>query len=1051
MTNQLEIVRAGAGSGKTTDLCDTVAGAVAAGLDPARILATTFTRRAAAELKGRIQAKLLEDAGGNAVSAHRNADRLELAAIGTVHSVAHRLIQRYSIPLGLSPRLKVLIESARDSALKDLLGTVEADDWESLTNVARRLAVADLRGLMLALLAAKRGNRITDEDFRSQLHASAERVCELLAPQGAVPTASPTTRLYELVDQALAQIEGLTNDTTQDTQKARQVLRQLQSQRSAAWTNYVRAAKITAGKRSGANQLLDGLRLHGATVRRHPGLHADVRQFSELLAQQVIALELRYQEFKTERGLVDFTDLEILFLTLLESNELVDVLCHDFELVLVDEFQDTNPLQLAIFGRLRQLAPRSRWVGDPKQAIYGFRGTDPQLVNDVWNNAPNASRTGLPNNYRSQKGLVELTGKLFEPIFGVEARQEPIHSPLPKGIERWVFASRNQTDDAHALGCGIAALHSEGTRYGDIAVLERSNRQLATLASSLDDLGIPYLLESPGLLSTRECALVLAGLRLVADRSDSLAAAQTLHILSDPAVDTPEWIVERLSAIRAAETVSQAQPDGPKTFAFPWEGDARFAAIERIDRNLASPAVIVQQVIEALNVPTLLSGWGDAARRSSHLDSLLLHASEYEEAALEAGTSATLTGLILHLESLAQDDRDFRYPPLGHDAVMLITYHLAKGLEWPVVILSGLQSERDPDMWSPAVSGGGPSHDDPLLGRVLRFWQWPFGYSDGPFPGPLTGTGLEIDALQSTEGQDRAQQEEEESLRLLYVGFTRAKKKLVLAHRAGKYAWLSRLPDVDTLLDCSRGEGEHVVDDVDTTFVIRHFDASMVDGSRKARSTSETWLTAQSTSAGMPIVERYHQPSTASTATPAGVFRIENLSGPSFFPSGAKEEHYGVIGDAVHAYFAALPSMAALAQERKERIAARCIAAFSIGGYITPADLVSAGDRFIAWVQGKYPGAVWYTEIPLTSPRADGGQWNGAVDLLLQLPNGAVVVVDHKSAPIRREHCGNKAATFAGQLRSYREILQAVGQNVESTWVHFPLAGVMAEMPLDNY
>ncbi len=99
----LEVVRAGAGSGKTTDLCDTVAAAVGQGLDPARILATTFTRKAAAELKGRIQAKLLESRDVDAMIAHSRADRLELAAIGTVHSVAHQLLVRYAIQLGLSP------------------------------------------------------------------------------------------------------------------------------------------------------------------------------------------------------------------------------------------------------------------------------------------------------------------------------------------------------------------------------------------------------------------------------------------------------------------------------------------------------------------------------------------------------------------------------------------------------------------------------------------------------------------------------------------------------------------------------------------------------------------------------------------------------------------------------------------------------------------------------------------------------------------------------------------------------------------------------------
>lgn len=1046
MSNQLEIVRAGAGAGKTTDLCNTVASAVAAGLDPARILATTFTRKAAAELKGRIQETLIEKGSGDVIAAHQNADRLELAAIGTVHSVAHQLIQRYAIQLGLSPRLKVLIETAGDRALRDLLGMIEADAWDKLSDVAERLSVANLHALMLSLLAAKRGNRIADDAFRSQMWASAERVCELLAPQGVLPTPSPIERLYELVDQALGQNEALTNDTTQDTQKARQTLRQLKSQQSPAWSNYVRAGKIAAGKRSGANQLLDGLRSHGASVRRQPGLHADVRHLSNLLAEQVVALELRYNAYKTERGLVDFTDLEVLFLTLLEDANLADILCRDFDLVLVDEFQDTNPLQLAIFERLRQLARRSRWVGDPKQAIYGFRDTDPQLVNDVWHNAPNATRTELPKNYRSQKGLVQLTGKLFEPIFGDEAVQQPAKPSIPRGIERWLFASKNQTDDAISLGCGIAALHAEGIRYGDIAVLERSNRQLAALATSFDALGIPYLLECPGLLSTREGALVLAGLRLVADRSDSLAASQVLHILSDSGDDTPAWIIERMNAIRNSESASEAGTETPSSFPVPWQGDARFVAIEQIDRKVASPSVIMQQVIEALDVPTLLSHWGDAARRSSHLDSMLLHASEYEETAVEAGAAATLTGLILHLEALAAEGKDARYPPQGHDAVTLTTYHSAKGLEWPVVVLSGLNSERDPNMWSPVVTGGDPVHDHPLAGRVLRYWPWPFGHTEGEFPGPLTGTGLEIDALQSPEGQVRIQQDQEENMRLLYVGVTRAKNKLVFAHRVGKYSWLGRLPNVDAILECSRGSGEHALDGIETTFVMRQFDASMGETYRQDLPSSETWLSGQRTSESLSLVDRYHRPSEAPVPKTSANFRVEHLPGPSYFPSGAKEEQFVSIGDAVHAYLAAMPSMTALPQDKRVSVAARCIAAFSVGGFILPTDLVDAGDRFVAWIRDKYPGATWHTETFVSSPREGGGQWTGSVDLLLQLPDGDVVVVDHKSAPIRREHCANKAATYAGQLSAYREILRAQGMTIKSAWIHFPLAGVMAEV-----
>ena len=164
--------------------------------------------------------------------------------------------------------------------------------------------------------------------------------------------------------------------------------------------------------------------------------------------------------------MVDFTDLEILLLQLLEDEALAARLAEDFDLVLVDEFQDTNPLQLAIFQQLRRFSPRSRWVGDPKQAIYGFRDTDPELVDDIWENAPDAARTELPNNHRSQSGLVQLVGMLFKPIFGDDAEQEPKKPPAARGVERWIFDTKNQTDDAIALACGVAKLKNEGIRFG---------------------------------------------------------------------------------------------------------------------------------------------------------------------------------------------------------------------------------------------------------------------------------------------------------------------------------------------------------------------------------------------------------------------------------------------------------------------------------------------------------------------------------------------------------------------------------------------------------
>lgn len=1042
---KLEVVRAGAGSGKTTDLCQTVADAVVDGLDPARILATTFTKKAAAELKGRIQAKLLAGPDGQS-AAHQHADRLELAAIGTVHSVAHQLLSRYAIEMGLSPRLEVITESAAERTLSDLLGAIPVSEWQPMADCAERLGVDELNRRILSLLASKRGNLISDADFASHMESSAARVCELLAPDGSDTNETPVSQLYDFANDALTNIDALANDTTQKTKGALQKLRRLKSRRISLWGSYLEAARITAGKTSGADRMLEALRNHASSICENPRLHADVRDFSSLLAAATIRLDSQYRDYKSERGFVDFTDLETLLLKLLGNENLATRLAEDFDLILVDEFQDTNPLQLAIFQELRRFSPRSRWVGDPKQAIYGFRDTDPELVDDIWNNSTDAERTELPNNHRSQRGLVQLVGFLFEPIFGEDAKQIPQREAMPRGIERWLFDTKNQNDDATALACGIARLHSEGIPFGDMVILERMNRLLPPIASAFDTLGIPYLFENGGLLSTREGAVVLAGLRLVADRSDSLAAATVLHLLSDPEQDTPDWISERLQAL--SESQASDEEGTSSGFDAPWKDDPRFTRIDTIERNVLSPTLVAQQVIEALDLPTLVQKWGDPARRCSNLDSLLQHTREYEESAFDGGHAATLSGLILHLEQLASEELDIRYPPQGHDAVTLMTYHSAKGLEWPVVVLSGLNSDRSADMWSPVVTGGGQSDAGPLEGRILRSWCWPFGMTGARPPKRRTGSDLDGNALASPEGQERTDRETRENLRLLYVGCTRAKHKLVFAHRAAKSGWLDRLPGVNSLLDCNLEEGEHGLEGIDTTLVLRRLNADMIDDCRIPAIQQERWLSLTGDLQPSDLSPRFHSPSQAPDESENATFHTEELAGSSHFPSGADESQYSAIGDAVHSYLAALPSIRSLDDAAKERVAERCLAAFSVTGILSPSVLVSSGERFCQWVEKNFPDARWHVEIPASGNRAAGGDWSGAIDLLLQLPTGEVVVIDHKSAPIRRKHCEEKARQFTGQLDAYRELLTSAGETVVSTWIHFPLAGVVVKAEL---
>ena len=1034
MTTILEVVRAGAGSGKTFDLCNTVAEAVANGLDPARILATTFTKKAAAELKGRVQAKLLEGDG------HANADRLELAAIGTVHGVAHQLIRRYAIEMGLSPRLEVF-EKGGQRVLNELLGRIPLERWDALSSSAERLGVSDLSDRILGLLSAKRGNRISDDAFKAHMMRSAERVCEILAPGGPSADKSSIHTLFELADQALAGIEAITTDTQKNTAEAKQKLRELRSGKGSLWGTYLDASRIEAGTRSGADACLNPMRSHAAEVRRNPQLHADLKEFSRLLADETISLDLQFVTYKAERGLVDFTDLETLLLELVSNESLAKRLSQDYELVLVDEFQDTNPLQLAIFKGLRPLIARNRWVGDSRQAIYGFRDADPALVNSVWDSVPEENRYTLSKNYRSQRGLVQLVGRIFSPHFDEDPTQEPTKPTSPCGVERWLFASKNIPGDSIALGRGIMQLHAEGVSFGNIAILQPKNSHLKTLAGAFDELGIPYLIESAGLFSTREGQLLIAGMRLVANRNDSLAAATVLHLLSDPSEATPSWIVDRLKRLADAP-IDEAT--GSRIFELPWCDDPTLAPLEAIDPNSLSPSLVVQQVIEALALPKHVHAWGNAARRCANLDSAVRHACDYETLAISDAGSPTLNGLILHFEQLAADGHDLRFTSQGHDAVTLMTYHGAKGLEWPVVILGGLDSDDSANMWNPVVRSETIA-EDPLSNRKLRSWIWPFGETSGPYGGRKGDKTLEIAALATPEGMDQSGREASEKLRLLYVGCTRAKQKLVFAHREGKSAWLNELTSVEGMLGVSRGEGEHPIDGIDTTLVIRRLSPDDSE-CRIAPDPIQTWFAEPQVISEPNSTPRFRSPSTAKAPDDGFMFESTSLPGDSFFPGTTDESQFVAIGHAVHAYLAALPSLLTIDTSTKTAVAERCLAAYEVTGLIPASILVASGDRFCNWVNATYPGATWYAEVPVSAPIETGGQWDGAIDLILKVPSGSLVIIDHKSAPIRRESCSKKAAEYVGQLRAYADCLRPAGVPVVATYVHFPLAGVVAKL-----
>ena len=1030
---KLTLVSAGAGSGKTYDLCQTVAEQVVGGLDPARLLATTFTRKAAAELKGRVQIRILEEHSLSSTERIERAERLEQAVMGTVHSVAHQLLSRYAVEMGLSPRLEVLDEQAEGRCLDALMNSSDPELWIELARLCDRLSLDTPHAIVADLIAEKRSNRIADNTFTTQMEQSADGLCEVMS-SGVAGEAPGFDALYDLARETLRCMDGV-EDITVATKGVRSKLVSLVAGSRRVWKDFESAAALTPGKNS--RECLEDIVTEAARVLRDPVLHRDVREVSSLLAAQTVRMEREYHVYKQERGLLDYTDLEVLLLRLLEDERLARDLRQDFDLVVVDEFQDTNPLQLAIYLQLRALAGESRWVGDPKQSIYGFRGADPELVHSAWERVADGDRRRQEFNYRSRKGLVELAGKLFEPVFGKDACLKPKRTEGQAVVERWILkpAPRKRNVDRE-LAAGVALLHEEGVPLHDIAVLTRTNNRARAVGGALGALGIPSLLELPGLLSTRECALTLAGMRLVADRKDSLAAATVMHIISNPEAETPAWLDERIRQVVASKESGEYQ--------VPWRGSPVLEPLEAIDHRSLTPSVAVRRVVAALDVPQMLREWGDPPRRLAHLDALLAQAAAYEEMQ-GVGKAATLTGLIAHLESLADDGEDTRLPPHGLEAVTVLTYHKAKGLEWPVVVVTDLDNPKDPDLFRTVTRGGDPGGDRPLEGRELRHWPWPFG--SGMYGRRGKGAGLADLAQNSDEGLEAGQREDREAIRLLYVGITRARDRLVLAHSKG-HPWFDMLPGLDSVLSPDVDEGRHDLAGVDAEYVLRHIDASVADNLEKERAPTEPWLDDVRTTAASPPADRYHNPS--DQAPGAAKVHQEELEGGSLPLGHTIADRTGDLGNAVHAYMAALPSVERLERVAKETVARRCLDGFGVSDVLAPDALVTAGERFQAWIHGKYPDARWLVEVPVTAPRVEAGQWNGQVDLLLLLPDDSCVVIDHKGYPIQRGLCAKKAGTYEGQLRAYRKTLIAQPLVVRATWVHFPVAGMMVEVTSDD-
>jgi ATP-dependent exoDNAse (exonuclease V) beta subunit len=1084
MNAAIEFTTASAGSGKTFRLVEIVAKAIEDGCArPQGIVATTFTVAAANELRERLAAKFYQ------ADRYHDAVLLGSGMIGTVHGICLDLLSRFSLQAGISPKVTILDNTQSQILLSRAFDTILSEDEEKcLYQLSTRLAQTDAqtgthhyRRAIPKIVADARSNDIDPAALPAMGVASWEEMREALP----APTSEDLdTALAAAIQGAIREIDPQSTVGVVKTylQLLQQSARSLKNGK-LGWADWNKLSTASPGTAKANAYISDPVQEIASRLGEHPRFHEDQETYLALLFQTASHLADQFGKLKLESGAADFADLEKEALDLLtHSEEVRSILSDEIDLLVVDEFQDTSPIQLALFSRLAECAKRVVWVGDVKQAIYGFRGADPELIISAVAGAEKAGTLG--KSWRSTPDLVHLVNELFAKPFEEHLslpreevtltphrqthpgsppsiriakvtsgdvqkngkikrlKNEHRHSATADAIQAFLTSGEQVIDKPSVTMANPAgALRPVTPR--DIAVLVRTGDHAKALASELRARGIDVSLSTPGLIATPECQLALACLRLLVDPRDSLAAAEVIAL---EAQHPPEiWLSDRLSYIqkRAALTAGETLPD--------WGIDGAIAspsirsllsAREKHNLTTLSPLALYDLAHSAADVPRLTSSWGPtqqrAEQRLANLSRLREFIQEYQDTVHGTGGPVTLNGLFGWLIDLADDygtsealDKGPIDPEI--EAVHIGTYHGAKGLEWPVVFATDLDTDTRTRLFSLRPHSDAEKLDlaNPLVGRGLRLWVHPFGKSNAALLDALHASPIGIQAQSTAISED---------LRLLYVGLTRARDTLVLVHDPATVpSWLDIAHAQDLL-------------------------------------TTETALTLGKTTIPCAITSHIYEPLLSSpAATPSIQVPVRTLTRtqrpPLLITPSSREPIPGTTvtetiefghalsvpaninardyGDAMHRIIAA-EIQNPTHTDREDR-AAHLLAHWELEKHLNPQQVLATIDTYLKWIEDKFSPTRQLIEVPFTHTTPDGQQATGFIDHLILTPNGPVIL-DHKIFPGPEAMWEKTALSYSGQLHLYQQVVSAAypDQPTAECWIHLVSSGAALRVTSDS-
>jgi ATP-dependent helicase/nuclease subunit A len=988
------VVSAGAGTGKTTLLVERIVTAIGSGVAPlSAVAAITFTDKAAGELRHRLAKGLRQLRDAPQVVAERTATRpedvalraalaevsLDRAAVMTIHGFCAELLRAHPLESGLPPGFTVdrglagrrLASEEWTRFIEDELGPSgrRAELWQ---RVLQTFNLAKLEEIARALA----GGSISD----AALDGNPETF-ELGAVIG-----GDATRLAHEIRQTVDATSGLTGAPREWLDEAERALRALAADGATAARRAIEGSRRLSGTMPGVRTaevaLPQSRALEVLAARALPYLRG-LRQLDEKaeadLFEAVVPFARRLRARQTRSGIVDFDGLLVRARDLLRDDRAVrDALKRRFRMILVDEFQDTDPIQYEIVFFLSErdgdhasdaydtrLAPgRLFIVGDAKQSIYRFRGADyaayQRAVRHVVEQG--GATVSLTSNFRSTPAVLRPINALFAeseaslwrasaylpPYEPIEAERE--HDGAT-AVQVWTtsvgdgaLAGERRRAEGLALAAEIAAIAGPGGawRYDDVLVLFRGFSGLAPYLRALREADVPFVVSGGRAFFERpEIVQAMAVLRAVADPDDRVAL---LAYRRSPAGGVPdtELAAAASGGIAAAPALAAA--------------DSRLEALRAEAVSLPVDAA-VRHVLDASGL-VALSGLGfEAAQRVANLEKLALAASELSRDGRRS-LIETLDALEEGFE--ADEEGDSPLADADRDAVRVMTIHKAKGLEARVVILADTAAGR---------SNRGATEFTAGLTRVgsREFVT---------IAGPKFRNGA---AIAST--LDAAQHEDAEAVRLLYVALTRARDRLFV-FSGGSYnrVWSDAIS--------AWGEG------------VTH---------RTLDEPGPHGRAAAAPPAGAPdAVARFDAASAAVLALALPSFQSPseagaNVDGSYAVPGAATPELARAVGRIVHARLAGLKTPDTGVPEAEVLSVLRSFDASPLAARLATITVLGR-------------------EIPLLF--ADGeSRWRGAIDLLYRDSGGDIVVVDHKTDAADDGAVARHAAQLAVYVRAIRRAM----------------------------